>query len=101
MTQRTIQLRRYRIAGPDLPAYVEWFRSELTPLRHQFGFSVEFAFALPTTGEFVWAASYPGGRQQYETADAAYFGSDARKVMISHLPCDVDIQSVEFVQSVA
>lgn len=74
------QVRRYRAAEGKLDAFVDAWRRGVVPLRKKFGFTVEGAWSIPETNEFVWVMSYDGP-EGFEAADAAYYESDERSTL--------------------
>ncbi|WP_157007464.1 NIPSNAP family containing protein [Agromyces laixinhei] len=70
----TVQLRRYEVGVDRLDAFVAWWRGHLAPARRAAGFEIEFAYALPAAGEFVWAVSVPGGQEAFARAEHDYLG---------------------------
>lgn len=60
-----------------LEVFIEAWRSGVVPLRERFGFTIEGAWSIPVTNEFVWVMSYDGPKG-FAAADAAYYQSDER-----------------------
>ncbi|MGT2424718.1 hypothetical protein [Amnibacterium kyonggiense] len=87
---RTVQLRRYRIVGGELEAFVDWWRSRLLPAREAFGFALETAFVVPETGEFVWAVSAEGDAEAFARIDAAWTASRERAAVFEGVPQRVE-----------
>jgi hypothetical protein len=83
---RTVQLRRYRIVGGELPAFVDWWRTRLLPARQAFGFRLESALVVPETDEFVWAVSAEGDEADFARLDAAWAASPERVVAFDGVP---------------
>ena|ERR1700712_981763 len=83
---RTVQLRRYRIVGGEMPAFVGWWRNRLLPARQAFGFVLETAFVVPETDEFVWAVSVAGDLATFTDLDAAWAASPERAVAFDGVP---------------
>lgn len=82
----TVQLRRYRVADGELDAFVEWWKAWMPRVRAEFGFSIDFAYAIPATSEFIWAVRAPGGVHEFEEREAAYLASDSRAEAFDGLP---------------
>lgn len=85
-TERTVQLRRYRIVEGELPAFTDWWRSRLLPARQAYGFALEFAMVVPETDEFVWAVSVAGDAAAFARLDAAWTTSPERAVAFEGVP---------------
>ncbi len=68
------QLRRYEVAKGQLDYLVEWF-PVLVPVREQYGFTVNFAYADRDTNQFVWSVSHPG---DFADAEREYNSSPER-----------------------
>ena len=71
------QLRIYSIKDGLLDEFVEFWRSEIVPLRRRFGFEVAGAWADAETGTFAWVV----GHADFEQAAAAYYDSSDRKLL--------------------
>lgn len=74
------QVRRYRTTEGQLDGFVDAWRDGVIPLRKKFGFTVEGAWSIPETNEFVWVMSYDGP-EGFEAADAVYYESDERSTL--------------------
>lgn len=83
---RTTQLRRYRIVPGQLPEFVAWWRARLLPAREAFGFTLEFALAVPETDEFVWAVSVDGDEAALGSLDVAWTASPERATAFEGVP---------------
>ncbi|GGF12458.1 hypothetical protein [Subtercola lobariae] len=97
---KTVQFRRYEIVAGELDAFVEWWQARLVAARTALGFTIEFAYAVRETNEFVWAVSAPGDRAAFEQIDAAYMASDARAEAFAGVPTRAAAQHVSIVDSV-
>jgi len=75
---RTTQLRRYVLLDGVMPSFLRWWHEQLVPARENVGFTIEFAYALPDSNEFVWAVSVPGDQQAFDDLEAAYLTSPQR-----------------------
>lgn len=93
-----VQLRRYEIAEGRLDDIVEWFPS-MVPIRAQYGYTVEFAFADREANEFVWAVSYPGSVEDFEAALEEYNNSPERASAFAGFESPVTAMHVSFVDS--
>ncbi|GAA2025984.1 hypothetical protein GCM10009819_06330 [Agromyces tropicus] len=91
----TVQLRRYEVGADALDAFVDWWREHLVPARRAAGFEIEFACALPGTGEFVWAVSTPGEPEQFAGAEQAYLNSPQRSAAMDALPAPIVSRRVD------
>lgn len=97
---RTIQLRRYRIVAGELDAFVAWWRDLVVPARTAHGFSVEFAYAVPETNEFVWAVSVAGDREAFRAIDERYASSPERAAAFAGQPQRIDTATLTLVEPV-
>jgi hypothetical protein len=71
------QLRIYSIKDGLLDEFVEFWRSEIVPLRRRFGFEVAGAWADAETGTFAWVV----GHADFEQAATDYYDSPDRKLL--------------------
>ncbi|MRX45248.1 hypothetical protein [Agromyces kandeliae] len=85
----TVQLRRYEVGADRLDAFVVWWREHLVPARRAAGFEIEFACAVPASGEFVWAVSTPGGPDGFARAERVYVDSPERSAAMAALPAPI------------
>ena len=67
---KTIQLRRYTLVDGEYDAFVEWWRGAMPAVRPPAGFTIEFAYGLRESNEFVWAVSAPGDRDEFARLEA-------------------------------
>ena len=84
--ERTVQLRRYRIVAGEMDAFVAWWSSRLLPARVAYGFTLESAYVVPETDEFVWAVSAEGDREAFGRLDAAWAASSERAAAFEGVP---------------
>ena len=84
--ERTVQLRRYRVVDGELDAFVDWWRSRLLPARVAYGFTLESAYVVPDTDEFVWAVSAEGDAEAFGRLDAAWAASPERAAAFEGVP---------------
>lgn len=94
---KTIQLRRYTLVDGEYEAFVEWWRGAMPAVRPAAGFTIEFAYGLRDTNEFVWAVSAPGDRDEFLRLEAAYMASDARAAVFAGVPQRVAVYDVRFI----
>lgn len=73
----TTQLRDYRVREGAWDQFLAAWQRQVLPLRAAHGFEVE-AFGAPGESRLVWFLSYPGGPDDFEAADRAYYDSDER-----------------------
>jgi len=74
------QLRTYTINKGALYDFASEWQRTIKPLRESLGFSVESAWTVPETNQFIWILSY-NGPESWEERDAAYHTSEERKAM--------------------
>lgn len=75
---------------------VEWF-PRLLPVRTQFGFTVNFAYADRENNQFVWSVSHPG---DFEAAEADYASSSERAAVFEGFENPVTAMYVAMVDEV-
>ena len=97
---KTIQLRRYVLVDGEYDAFLEWFQRSMTRVRPAAGFTIEFAYGLRESNEFVWAVSAPGDRDAFLALEQAYMASDARTEVFAGEPQRVAVYDVRFVDDV-
>lgn len=90
------QLRRYEIAAGQLDTMVEWFPN-LIPVREQYGFTVNFAYADRENDQFVWSVSHQG---DFEAAEAEYGSSPERAAVFEGFQNPVTAMYVAMVDEV-
>ncbi len=76
----TSQLRMYKAKEGELDAFIEEWRAKILPLRKKLGFTVEGAWAIRATSEFIWILTY-NGPEGFEARDAAYYAAPERKAV--------------------
>jgi hypothetical protein len=101
VTERTIQLRRYRIHPEMFDDFVEWMRSDLLPMRVDYGFHIEFAYADPANSLFTWAVSLPGDEAGFREFEEHYTASPERAAAFEGQPQRVAESWITFVSPVA
>ena len=94
---KTTQLRRYTLVDGEYDAFVEWWRGAMPVVRPPAGFTIEFAYGLRESNEFVWAVSTPGDREEFARLEAAYLASDARAAVFAGVPQRVAVYDIRFV----
>ena len=95
---RTIQLRRYTLVDGEYDAFVAWWQGAMPRVRPAAGFTIDFAYGLPETNEFIWAVSAPGDADDFARAEQAYLASDERAAAFAGRPTwneSTDIRLVE------
>ncbi len=93
------QLRRYDIAPGRMADMVAWFPG-IIPVREQYGFTVDTAYADEEHNQFVWSVSYPGTAEEFETAVAVYNDSPERAALFAGFDSPVTGMVVAFVDTV-
>jgi hypothetical protein len=101
MTQRTIQLRRYRINEGMFDDFVEWMRDDLLPMRAEYGFRIEFAYADPEKLLFTWAVSVEGDEAGFVEFEQHYNASPERAAVFAGQPKRIAEMEIRFVKAVA
>lgn len=96
---KTTQLRRYLLVDGQYDDFVAWWRSTMTVVRPATGFTIEFAYGIPETNEFVWAVSAPGDAAAFEALEAEYKVSDARAQAFAGQPERIVSKEVHLVES--
>ena len=94
---KTIQLRRYTLVDGEYDAFVEWWRRELPAVRAAAGFTIEFAYGLRESNQFVWAVSTPGDRDEFARLEETYLTSDARAAVFAGVPQRVAEYDIAFI----
>ena len=75
------ELRTFRIRDGHLDDFIDAWRRGVAPLRREFGFEIDGAWADESTGEFVWVLGY-GGDEGLRAADQSYYTSDDRADLV-------------------
>ncbi|MDZ8201473.1 hypothetical protein RZO50_08095 [Microbacterium sp. SSW1-59] len=94
---RTVQLRRYTLVDGEYDAFVDWFTERMPRVRAAAGFTIEFAYGIRETNEFVWAVSAEGDAEAFLAREEAYLASDARAEMFAGVPQRVAEYNVRLV----
>jgi len=94
---KTIQLRRYTLVDGEYDAFVDWWRGAMPAVRPPAGFTIEFAYGVRESNEFVWAVSVEGDREEFGRLEQAYLASDARAAVFDGVPQRVALYDIRFV----
>jgi len=94
---KTTQLRRYTLGDGEYDAFVEWWRGAMPAVRPPAGFTIEFAYGLRESNEFVWAVSAAGDRDEFLRLEQAYLASDARAAVFEGVPQRIAVYDIRFV----
>lgn len=95
---KTIQLRRYTLVDGEYDAFVAWWQRWMPKVRPAAGFTIEFAYGLPETNEFVWAVSAPGDEAAFVELEKTYMASDARAEAFADVPQRVAEYNIRLVE---
>jgi hypothetical protein len=94
---KTIQLRRYTLVDGEYDDFVEWWQGAMPVVRPAAGFTIEFAYGIRESNEFVWAVSTPGDRDEFLRVEAEYMASKPRAAVFAGLPQRVAVYDISFV----
>lgn len=94
---RTVQLRRYTLVDGEYDAFVDWFTTWMPKVRRTAGFTIEFAYGIRETNEFVWAVSAEGDAAAFSAREQVYLASDARAEAFAGVPQRVAEYNVRLV----
>jgi len=83
---KTTQLRRYTLVEGEYDDFVAWWKEWMPRVRPAAGFTIEFAYGLPETNEFVWAVSAEGDEEAFLALEKEYLASGARGEAYAGLP---------------
>lgn len=97
-SMRTTQLRRYTVVDGEYDAFVAWWQEWMPRVRSAAGFTIEFAYGLPETNEFVWAVSAPGDEAAFLERETTYHASDARAAAFVGVPQRIAEYNIRFVE---
>lgn len=98
---KTIQLRRYTLVDGEFDAFVDWWGGAMPAVRPPAGFTIEFAYGVRESNEFVWAVSVPGDRNEFVRLEETYMASDARAAVFEGVPQRVAVYDVRFVDEIS
>ncbi len=101
MGVKTIQLRRYTLVEGEYDAFLAWWKEWMPHVRPAAGFTIEFAYGLPETNEFVWAVSAEGDQDAFVALEKTYMASDGRAAAFDGVPQRVAEYNVRFVDEIA
>lgn len=94
---KTIQLRRYTLVDGEYDDFVEWWQGAMPAVRPAAGFTIEFAYGIRESNEFVWAVSTPGDRDEFLRIEAEYMASEPRAAVFAGVPQRVAVYDIGFV----
>lgn len=97
---KTVQLRRYTIQEGEFDAFAAWWVSEMPTLREAFGFTIEFAYGIPQTREFIWAVGVAGSAKRFAEVEARYLASAERAAVMGAIPERVAERNIRLVTEV-
>jgi len=97
---RTIQLRRYVLVDGEYDAFLAWYDTWMPHARPAAGFTIEFAYGIRETNEFIWALSVDGDAAAYTALDEAWKTSDARAAAFAGEPQRIASTDVRLVSDV-
>jgi hypothetical protein len=83
---KTIQLRRYTLVDGTYDEFVAWFNEFMPTVRPALGFTIEFAYGIRETNEFVWAVSAPGDADAFRALETVYLASPERAAAFAGQP---------------
>lgn len=93
----SVQLRRYELPAEDMSAFVGWWQETLVPVREAFGFTVVFASADYSGGEFTWVVAHDG---DFAAAEATYVASTERTTALASVPTRTTAQHISMIDHV-
>lgn len=94
---KTIQLRRYTLVDGEYDAFVAWWNEWMPRVRPAAGFTIEFAYGLRESNEFVWAVSAPGDEDAFVALEKSYMASEARAEAFVGVPQRVAVSQTHLV----
>ena len=83
---KTTQLRRYVLVDGEYDAFVDWWEQWMPRVRPPAGFTIEFAYGIRESNEFVWAVSAEGDADAFAARERDYMASDARAEAFDGVP---------------
>ena len=95
--KKTIQLRRYTLVAGEYDAFLEWWTRAMPAVRPPAGFTIEFAYGIRATNEFVWAVSAEGDPETFVRLEEEYMASEARAAAFDGVPQRVAAYDVRFI----
>jgi hypothetical protein len=97
---KTIQFRRYTLVAGEYDAFVAWWQEWMPRVRPAAGFTIDFAYGLRETDEFVWAVSAEGDREAFLELERVYMASEARAEAFAGVPQRVAEYNIRFVDDI-
>lgn len=97
---RTIQFRRYVLVEGQYDDFLAWWHEWMPRVRPAAGFTIEFAYGLRETNEFVWAVSTDGDRDTFIATEQAYLVSPERAEAFDGVPQRVAQYDVHLVDDI-
>jgi hypothetical protein len=97
---RTVQLRRYTLVEGEYDAFLAWWNIWMPKVRPAAGFTIDFAYGLRETNEFVWAVSAEGDAEAFLAREKEYMASAARAEAFEGVPQRVAVHNVMLVSDV-
>jgi hypothetical protein len=97
---RTVQLRRYTLVEGEYDAFLAWWKIWMPKVRPAAGFTIDFAYGLRETNEFVWAVSAEGDAEAFLAREKEYMASAARAEAFEGVPQRVAVHNVMLVSDV-
>lgn len=94
---KTVQLRRYVINEGLYERFIEWWESTMPTLRPAKGFTIEWAYGIPETREFLWAVSAPGDAEAFVRLEDEYKASPERAAAFEGQPVWVEEMHLDLV----
>lgn len=76
----TTQLRTYTVRNGKLDEWVERWKTQIVPLRLEFGFTIGGAWIDRNRNQFVWTVSYDGP-ETFAERNQQYWDSPQREAM--------------------
>jgi hypothetical protein len=83
---KTTQFRRYTLVAGEYDAFLAWWQEWMPRVRPAAGFTIDFAYGLRETSEFVWAVSIEGDREAFLELERLYLNSPARAEAFEGVP---------------
>ena len=97
---KTIQFRRYTLVAGEYDAFVAWWQEWMPRVRPAAGFTIDFAYGLRETDEFVWAVSADGDQDAFLELERVYMASEARAEAFAGVPQRVAEYNIRFVDDI-
>ena len=97
---KTIQFRRYTLVAGEYDAFVAWWQEWMPRVRPAAGFTIDFAYGLRETDEFVWAVSADGDQDAFLELERTYMASDERAEAFAGVPQRIAEYNIRFVDDI-